>query len=116
MGFTDHKLKFTIDADGKGARSELNSVDKMIDRMGAKARQGGGIGEIFGGNLAANAVSKLSGVLLDGGKAVLDYSSRMEQTKIGFETLMGGAVEANKHLAELKKFAAATPFEFQDLT
>lgn len=112
----NHKLKFTIDADGKGARAELNSVDKMIDRMGAKSRSGGGIAEIFGGNLAANAVSKLSSALLEGGKTVLDYSSRMEQTKIGFETLMGGAVQAQQHLAELKRFAAATPFEFEDLT
>lgn len=113
---TDFKIRYQIQADGRNARAELNNVDKLIDQMGAKARTGGNIGEIFGGNLAANAVSKLSGALLEGGQAVLDYSSRMEQTKIGFETLMGGAANAQQHLSELKRFAAATPFEFEDLT
>lgn len=70
----------------------------------------------FLGNLAAGVVQEFSQQLIVGAKAVLDYSSRMEQTKIGFTTLMGGAQQAEKHLKELHKFAQATPFEFEDLT
>lgn len=113
MGFTDHKLKFTIDADGKGAKRELSEVDRLIGKIG---KTGAGIGDVLGGNLASSAISKLTGALLDGGRAVLDYSSRMEQAKIGFETLMGGSTQALQHLNELKRFAIETPFEFEDLT
>lgn len=35
MALTDHKLRFTIDADGKGARKELLEVDRLIGRVGS---------------------------------------------------------------------------------
>lgn len=69
----------------------------------------------FLGNLGSSIVTEFTAQLTRGAKAVFDYSARMEQTKIGFTTLMGGADQAAKHLKDLQKFAQATPFEFESL-
>lgn len=39
-----------------------------------------------------------------------------EQTSMAFTTLLGSTQAAEKHLAQLRDFAAKTPFEFTDLT
>ena len=69
----------------------------------------------FGGNLAADAVSGLTSILTSGGSAVLDYSAKLEQARIGFTTLTGSAQAAQKHITDLQNFAKATPFEFAGL-
>lgn len=66
-------------------------------------------------NLASTAITTLTSKLQEGATAILDYSARMEQTRIGFTILMGNAQLANKHLADLKQFALDTPFEFEGL-
>lgn len=70
---------------------------------------------VFGGSLAANAVTAVTAATVVGGKAILDYSSKLEQAKIGFETMTGSAVQAQKHLQDLQLFAAKTPFQFDEL-
>lgn len=50
-----------------------------------------------------------------GGKSVLDYSSNLEQAKIGFETMTGSVAVATQHLKELQVFAAKTPFRFEQI-
>jgi tape measure domain-containing protein len=113
------QLLFTIKGDGSQARSELNKlsqastnsttgIKKDFDTLSASLAS-------FAGNLAANAVSELSSQLLSGAKAVLDYSSRLEQSKVGFTTIMGSAEAATKHLKELQDFAKTTPFAFEGL-
>jgi len=72
----------------------------------------GGLGVPLGAAAAITAVTVAATV---GGKAVLDYSSKLEQAKIGFTTMTGSAVTAQKHLEDLQKFAATTPFRFDEL-
>ncbi len=43
-------------------------------------------------------------------------ASGMEQARIGFTTMLGSAQKADVFLKQLQKFAAATPFEFPELT
>lgn len=114
------------------AREMKRSADafiKEIDRMqkAERAKRADGFSSTFGsrfavssvgaftGNLAADAVVGLTGALKDGAAALVSYSARMEQTKIGFTTLLGGASEAAKHIKDLQKFAIDTPFEFEGL-
>lgn len=42
-------------------------------------------------------------------------AGRMEQTRIGFTTLLGGAEAARAKIEELQDFAARTPFAFEDV-
>lgn len=113
----DFKLRYLITADGKQAKAELGEVERSIERLSGRGRAGGsGFADVLGGNLAADAITKFSGLLADGGRAVLDYSAKLEQTKVAFNTLMGGAEAASKHIDELRKLSTSTPLEFQSLT
>lgn len=69
----------------------------------------------FVGNLGAQAVSEVTSLAKQGASAWLEYSSKLEQARIGFTTMTGSAQEADKHLKELQDFAKTTPFEFGDL-
>lgn len=57
--------------------------------------------------------------LVDWGKDALmmglDVAKGNEQAAISFETMLGSAEAAQKFLADMKKFAAATPFEMPEL-
>ncbi|MBX3267175.1 MAG: tape measure protein [Acidobacteria bacterium] len=115
----DFKLRYLITADGKQAKAELGEVERSIERLsgrGRGGRSGSGFADVLGGNLAADAITKFSGLLLDGGRAVLDYSAKLEQTKIGFETLMGSAEAAARHIDELRRLSTSSGLEFQSLT
>jgi tape measure domain-containing protein len=77
----------------------------------------GGIGKLA----AVGAV--VSGVMLGAGTAVgafalkaVQSSAAMEQTRIAFGTLLGGAKQADTMIRDLQAFAAKTPFEFVGLT
>lgn len=69
----------------------------------------------FVGNLGAQAVTEVTSLLKQGASAWLDYSAKLEQTKIGFATLMGSTQAADKHIRNLQEFARKTPFEFAGL-
>lgn len=50
------------------------------------------------------------------GIAAIKTAGELEQNAIAFETLMGSAAAAQKHLQDLRDFAAKTPFQFTELT
>jgi tape measure domain-containing protein len=70
---------------------------------------------IAAGVFAGFGVSFAVAELAQAGRAVLNFSSTLETSKIAFETLLGSAELATAHLKELEKFALTTPFEFQGL-
>ncbi len=70
---------------------------------------------IVGGDLVSAGIQKLTGTVVSGGAAILDYSSNLEQATIGMTTMIGSADQARKHLQDLQDFAKTTPFEFKDL-
>lgn len=45
----------------------------------------------------------------------IKYNAQMEQYMASFETMLGSASKARAHMEDLKKMAAATPFEMSDL-
>ena len=112
-------------------RAAAHEVDRAAQSEERAGRSGGRLTRIFGGvrvganglrttmGLAATGVSAFAIVL--GGLAVtavgmgLRTASSMEQAQIGFTTMLGSGTKAKAFLAQLQKFAAATPFEFPDL-
>lgn len=67
-----------------------------------------------GGLTALVGVSVISEIR-QAGAAWLDYSSKLETTRIAFTTMLGSAQLANDHLKELQQFALKTPFQFGEL-
>lgn len=69
---------------------------------------------------AAGGVTALLGIsaineIREAGQAWLDYSSKLENTRIAFTTMLGSAQLAEDHLKELQAFALKTPFQFGEL-
>lgn len=106
----DQKVKSTDTSINKISDSSKKTSDAMskMKKMGQNA-----MGTIDKwAKRGAIAVGVLaSGILAMGIKG----NAGLQQYTAGFTTLMGSADEANKHIADLKKFAASTPFEMGDL-
>ena len=74
------------------------------------------------GDVAKNAakaigtsITAVVGALGVGAKVGVQYNAQMEQFYESFKTMLGSADAATKMVADLKKFAADTPFEMPDI-
>jgi len=112
MAVTDYKLRFQIESDGAGAnrvKSQLEGVEKVMGRI---EKQGSGFSDVFRGNLASDAIQRMTGKLMEGGTAIFNYASRLEQAQLSFTSLMrGSAGQASAHIAELQKLSRSTPLD-----
>jgi tape measure domain-containing protein len=89
----------------------LSAAMKNLERAG---EQGKKLGEKF--ESVGRALLPMSaGFAALGGGAVY-LAGKLEQVKIGFTTMLGSAQKADAFIQKLRDFAAATPFQFTDLT
>lgn len=97
-------------------------TEREQQRVATEARRAvastGGTSAFLAG--AVGGLSALVGVsvineIRQAGQAWLDYSSKLETTRIAFTTMLGSAQAANAHLKELQQFALKTPFQFSEL-
>ena len=98
-------------------RKELAGIDRDMGRSGRRSGRGFGSAFLagFAGLAKSGGIAALAGGSLLGG-AGLKTAAELEQTKIGFETMLGSAKAADRFLAKIKKTAAQTPFELPGLT
>lgn len=66
-------------------------------------------------NAATGGIAAVADGLMGLAKSGLEQNAAMEQTATAFTTLLGSAQESAAFLEDLRKFAAATPFEFPEL-
>lgn len=97
---SDSRVIFSTELDESGLKRGLSKLGSSVGTM-AK-----------GMGLAIGAVAAGLGVLA---KNALQYNSSMEQYQTSFATMLGSTEAAEKKVAELKEFAAKTPFEMTDL-
>lgn len=92
--------------------AKFDGVEKAIGDIGTMMRL-----QIAGAavDVGRTLTDSLTRPLLDVGTAALKLGSDFEQSKIAFTTMLGSAERATSFLAELKQFAAGTPFEFPGL-
>lgn len=69
---------------------------------------------------AAGGISALVGIsavneIREAASAWVDYSSKLQSTKIAFTQMLGSAEAAQRHLEDLQQFALKTPFQFSEL-
>lgn len=122
---TAHNIEAALDRASDEAREDARLMqarwDEAFTKMGVHAKEtGAGIG----GSLKGLAIS---GAVLGGVTAVgfgleqltsfgLKSAATMEQVQIQFQSLTGSVAKGQAQFQSLQKFAAATPFEFKDLT
>ena len=101
-------LQVLIGANTKGLQREIANVQKTI-----RQKLGGNAIEISENMIAG--VAGLSAALAGLGAVAVRSAAQMEQTEKTFTTLLKSADLAKDFLAELERFAAATPFELPGL-
>ena len=128
-GAVEREAKQQSNARIREMKRSADAMIKEIDRVQREeqqdtkaryaARQSGGLKNSalgsFVGNVGAQAVTEVTSLIYEGGKAWLDYSANLEQARIGFVTLTGSAQNADQHIRELQAFAKTTPFDFGGL-
>lgn len=116
-----------VDAQFNETQSSVNrSFDSMrnnavrdLDEVEAKSATTGGVVSGAFGKLAAGA--KLAGLGAAAGLGFLasfglKSAANLEQVNIAFDSLTGSVAKGNAQFKALQQFAAATPFNFSDLT
>ncbi|MEH2298058.1 MAG: hypothetical protein V7K88_03035 [Nostoc sp.] len=108
-----------------GLQGNPINVQSPLDRAFNSAKsimrsQGAGMADIFKGifqgigqqitGIISGAVSAGIGALKDLATKVIDIGSTAENLKIAFTTIIGDGQKANKLLADMRQFAAQTPF------
>lgn len=91
-----------LDSEGfsKGAKNISGTGSKLTKQISKYAKVGG---------------AAIASALVFAGKAGIKYNAQMEQYFQSFNTMLGDAQKATEHMKMLKKFAAETPFELNDL-
>lgn len=118
------QLQIVIDAQNKATSelkklsADMDSVAKSASNIGAGTKAAeGGLSSFFGNFEKAAAPIGIAAVAMGllGGQ-VLKLTGEMEQTVVGFTTLLGNGRDAVKFVGELRDLAAKTPFELAGLT
>ena len=101
-------LKLTIGL-SKAGLTKLNS-----DLRSAKANFNRNFGEIS--RLAGQAAMAITATLGAGLTALIQQGSKLQQLKVGFRSIMGGADQAAVMVDKLNKFTASTPFRLEQVS
>ena len=100
----DGRIIIETQIDSKGAEG---GVKRLSGKLSSLVKTG--TNAITG--LVAGATAAIAGLSAIGVK----FNSDMENYLTNFEVMLGSAEAAVKHVEDLKKFAAKTPFEMTDL-
>jgi len=106
---TLNKVKSSLNSMGGGLSGITSGLSAVTSGFGSAVQAGLGMA------LGQAGIQGLASALEAAGDAFVGYNARMEQAKIGFETMLGSASGAETFIAQLSKMAADTPFEFPQL-
>lgn len=115
----DKNIKINVNT--SGAESKISGIAQKINSVGSGMSGGftgilskaGPAGLALAGVTAA--VAGLGAALGAAGDKFIGYNAKMEQTSIAFTSMLGSAQDAKVMMDQLRKFAADTPFEFEDI-
>ena len=93
-------LTYDTKLDTKGFESGLNKISSTGVAIG---------------NLMADVIKKVAQTISEVGKMGVEYNAQIETYQTALTTLTGSAEKANKIIEQVKKDAAATPFEVASL-
>ncbi len=106
------RLRVVIDGESSGAETAFertgDAAKKSESKLAKMAK--------FLGAMAIRGGAALGAIGVAAATMGIKTATQLEQVTVGFTTMLGSAEKARKFLGELQKFAAATPFEFDQLT
>lgn len=98
----------------RGLENDAERASKSVDDVGESSHKlRAGLGVVATGIGLVSAAAGAAGAAAVG--FGLQQAAALEQTQIGFKSLLGSAEEADKFIREMQQFAATTPFEFPGL-
>lgn len=116
MASETRTLKVVIAGDAKSARDALKVLGTGLDEADRKAKHGidswNGYWHAFNGVLGAIGLG-VAGAAVGITALGIKTASAMEQSTVGFETMLGSAQKAQDFMKQLQDFAMRTPFEMQ---
>ncbi len=128
MALSAFSLVGTVEAKTGQAEAGLKRVDSDLQRLHSRFQKplanpfrnlneiGRGIfGQLTGAIVASDILTRFAATLTKGGEAVINFSGRLEQAKLGFTNLIGSADGAAKHLKQLEDLASHSAFSFEDV-
>lgn len=109
---TVSELSVRVSADTAGLESGLQRANQQVSSFGS------GMSSVLGG-LGAGIGIKIFDTLASGlsaaGAAAIGFNDKLEQSTIAFSSMLGSGEKAKAFLDDLKQFAVATPFKFDEL-
>lgn len=115
----DKNIKVNVDT--SGAESKISGIAQKIGSVG-NGMSGGFTGILSKAGPAGLAIAGVTAAVAGLGAALgaagdkfIGYNAKMEQTDIAFTSMLGSAQDAKVMMDQLRKFAADTPFEFEDI-
>lgn len=106
------RLRVVVTGDSEDAQQALEQVGESADETQGKfATLARGIAAFAGSGVLALGAVGAAAVTMG-----FSTASQLEQVEVGFTTMLGSAEKAQKFMKQLQDFAAATPFEFTELT
>jgi len=107
----------TAGGEFRGLFSDVEGqADRASSRIGAAFRRISDTSREIGVEVASNIATSLTSAA---GRLVtfgIQSAASLEQTQVAFTGLLGSSQQAEAFITRLQKFAAATPFEFPQLT
>lgn len=97
-------VKYEIKGDNSSFQNDVNQSKKIASQAASA------IGGAF-----VTAMAAASAAVVAAATAGVKYNAQMEQYATSFEVMLGSSEAALEKIAELKEFAAKTPFEMTDL-
>jgi tape measure domain-containing protein len=105
-------LRAEAEITGEAVESSFREAARQSDAH-LRGINAGSLGLLSTGLFSVAAAAGVAGAATVG--FGLKGAAALEQTQIGFESLLGSAEEADAFIRDLQQFAANTPFEFQGL-
>lgn len=107
-------VSFTFSGDASSLQNALNEIKGEVSKTKDSVQ---GLAGKFAAAFAAigAAIATVKGAFATLG-TISSEAAQMEQTSLAFKVMMGDAAAAAEYVAELRKYAAETPFEFGDIS
>lgn len=100
-----------VGQESESAGSEANKAKKKFDSMGNGLEKVGKAAQLFAASAIGQKIAGFASEIAQLGITCIQSAAQMKQYEIAFTTMLNSADAGKKMLADLKQFAASTPFD-----
>lgn len=100
-----------VGQEAESAGSEASKAKRKIDSMGNGLEKVGKAAQLFAASAIGQKIAGFASEIAQLGITCIQSAAQMKQYEIAFTTMLNSADAGKKMLADLKQFAASTPFD-----